>query len=168
MEPAMPGKPLPEDHAFMRAALAQARKSYEEGGIPVGAVMVKDGRVIAEGHNRRVQLKNPILHGEMDCLQNHGRRANYHGVTLYTTLNPCMMCAGTIVQFGIERVVIGQEKVTVPPEHPFLGNIDFLRERGVEVVLLDDPGCQALFDDFLADPKTRRLWLEDIGIDADA
>lgn len=164
----MTGAPLPEDHEFMRLALAQARESYEEGGIPVGAIMVQNGTVVAEGHNQRVQLKNPILHGEMDCLQNYGRQSNYSDITLYTTLNPCMMCAGTIIQFGIARVVIGQEKVTFPPEHPFLGNIDFLRERGVEVVLLNDPGCQALFDEFLADPKTRKLWLEDIGIDEDA
>ena len=160
----MTGEPLPEDHEFMRLALAQARKSYEEGGIPVGAIMVQNGKVVAEGHNQRVQLKNPILHGEMDCLQNYGRQSSYSDVTLYTTLNPCMMCAGTTVQFGIGRVVIGQEKVTFPPEHPFLGNIDFLREHGVEVVLLNDPGCQALFDEFLADPKTRKLWLEDIGV----
>ncbi len=163
----MTGKARPDDAKFMKLALAQARKSFEQGGIPVGAVMVRDGRVIAEGHNQRVQRKNPILHGEMDCLQNYGRQANYRGVTLYTTLNPCMMCAGTIVQFEIERVVIGQEKVTFPPEHPFLGNIDFLRSRGVEVVLLNDPGCEKLFQAFLADPKTRKLWLEDIGIDED-
>jgi cytosine deaminase len=161
----MTGRARTEDRGFMKLALEQARRSYEEGGIPVGAVMVRGGAVIAEGHNQRVQMKNPILHGEMDCLQNYGRAASYRGVSLYTTLNPCMMCAGTIVQFGIERVVIGQEKVLVPPEHPFLGNIDFLVGRGVEVVLLDDPGCAALFDEFLADPKTRALWLEDIGIE---
>lgn len=161
----MTGTAQPEDHDFMKLALAQARKSFEEGGIPVGAVMVRDGTVIAEGHNQRVQLKNPILHGEMDCLQNCGRQATYRGVTLYTTLNPCMMCAGTIVQFGIERVVIGQEKVLFPPEHPFLGNTEFLRGRGVDVVLLNDSGCEALFAAFLADPKTRALWLEDIGVD---
>jgi len=161
----MTGNALPQDHDFIKLALAQARKSYEEGGIPVGAVMVRDGKVIAEGHNQRVQRKNPILHGEMDCLQNYGRHANYRGITLYTTLNPCMMCAGTIVQFGIERVVIGQETVLFPPEHPFHGNIDFLRSRGVDVVLLNDPGCEALFEEFLADPKTRALWLEDIGVD---
>jgi cytosine deaminase len=149
----------------MKRALEQARKSFEEGGIPVGAVMVRDGTVIAEGHNQRVQLKNPILHGEMDCLQRYGRQASYRGITLYTTLNPCMMCAGTIVQFGIERVAIGQEKVLFPPEHPFLGNIDFLESRGVEVVLLNDPGCEALFHEFLGNPKTRALWLEDIGIE---
>jgi cytosine/creatinine deaminase len=160
----MTGTALPQDHDFMKLALAQARKSHEEGGIPVGAVMVRDGRVIAEGHNQRVQRKNPILHGEMDCLQNYGRAATYRGVTLYTTLNPCMMRAGTIVQFGIERVVIGQEKVLFPPEHPFHGNLDFLGARGVDAALLNDPGCEALFAEFLADPKTRALWLEDIGI----
>ena len=159
----MPATPLTlDDHRrFMALALEQARKGFEEGGIPVGAVIVKDGAVVAAGHNRRVQSGNPILHGEMDCLQAYGRRASYRDVTLYTTLNPCMMCAGTIVQFGIPTVVIGQEKVMEPPEHPFTGNIDFLRDRGVEVVLLNDPGCEGLFAEFLATNKT--LWLEDIG-----
>jgi len=161
----MTGNALPQDHDFMTLALAQALKSYEEGGIPVGAVMARDGKVVAEGHNQRVQLKNPILHGEMDCLQNYGRQANYRGITLYTTLNPCIMCAGTTIQFGIERVVIGQEKVLYPPEHAFHGNINFLRSHGVEVVLLNDPDCEALFEEFLANPKTRALWLEDIGVD---
>ena len=161
----MTGTPTPDDHDFMKRALAMAQKSLDEGGIPVGAVLVRDGAVVAEGHNHRVQHENPILHGEMHCLQNYGRQPHYRGVTLYTTLNPCMMCAGTIVQFQIERVVIGQEKVLFPPEYPFHGNIDFLLSRGVEVVLLNDPACEALFEAFLADPNTRRLWLEDIGIE---
>lgn len=151
------------DRKFMRLALAEARKSYEEGGIPVGAVIAWNGEATpaACGHNQRVQRENPILHGEMDCLQNLGRRQSYRGATLYTTLSPCMMCAGTIVQFKIPRVVIGQKEVLLPPDKPFHGNIDFLREHGVEVRLLDDPDCQALFDEF--QKKNMALWLEDIG-----
>lgn len=147
---------------FMKQALEQARISYEdEGGIPVGAVIVRGGRVIAKGHNNRVQKNSPILHGETDCIQNLGRQKSYRDVTLYTTLSPCMMCAGTIVQFGIPRVVVGQTAVDWPPDRPFTGNVEFLRERGVEVILLEDAACKALFDDFLK--RNPEVWLEDIG-----
>jgi cytosine deaminase len=153
---------LEQHRAFMSEALEQARISFEEeGGIPVGAVMVRDGRVVARGHNNRVQKGNPILHGETDCIQNLGRQTSYRDLVLYTTLTPCMMCAGTVVQFGIRRVVIGQRSVDWPPERPFTGNVAFLRERGVEVVLLDDPRCRALFDTFLREHPD--VWLEDIG-----
>lgn len=144
---------LEEHRAFMAQALAQARKSYDEGGLPIGAVMVEDGRVIAAGHNRRVQDGDPIAHGEMDCLRRAGRRARYDGVTLYTTLSPCMMCAGTVVQFGIPRVVVGEER-------SFHGNVAFLRERGVGVTVLDDPGCIELMRRFIA--LRPELWDEDI------
>lgn len=149
----------------MGLALEQARRSFEANGIPVGAVLVRDNEAepIATGHNQRVQKKNPILHGEMDCLQNYGRQKSYRGVTLYTTLNPCMMCAGTIVQFKIPRVVIGQKEVRIPADKPFTGNIEFLRSHGIEVRLLNDPGCEALFAEFLE--KNLDLWLEDIGED---
>ena len=153
------------DHRkFMRAALEQARKSFkDEGGIPVGAVIVRDDGIVARGHNNRVQKGSPILHGEMDCFQNLGRQRSYRDLTLYTTLSPCMMCSGTIVQFGIPRVVVGQTAVDWPPEKPFTGNVEFLRERGVEVILLDDPDCKELFDEFLhANPE---VWLEDIAED---
>jgi len=145
----------------MRRALREAQAGFDEGGIPVGAVIARAGAVLAAGHNRRVQLGNPILHGEMDCLANFGRQRTYAGTTLYTTLSPCMMCAGTIVQFRIPRVVIGQASVDLPADRPFTGNVDFLRARGVDVLLLDDPGCKALFDRFLAEHMA--LWLEDIG-----
>lgn len=141
------------DHEFMALALEQARKSYEEGGVPVGAVMVEGGKVIASGHNQRVQNGDPVAHGEMDCLRKAGRRARYSDVTLYTTLSPCMMCAGAIVQFGIGRVVVGENR-------NFKGNIDFLREHGVEVTLLDDAGCRSLMDAFIAERPD--LWDEDI------
>ena len=141
------------DAAFMARALAQARQSYDEGGLPIGAVMVLDGRIIGEGHNRRVQDGDPIAHGEMSCLRNAGRRPSYAGVTMYTTLSPCMMCAGTIVQFGIARVVIG-ENVN------FAGNIAFLREHGVDVRLLDDAACRELMGRFIR--ESPELWSEDI------
>ncbi len=147
---------------FMKQALEQARISFEDqGGIPVGAVIVRDGRVIARGHNNRVQKGSPILHGETDCIQNLGRQKTYRDVTLYTTLSPCMMCAGTIVQFGIPRVVVGQTAVEWPADKPFTGNVEFLRSRGVEVILLEDAACKALFDEFLK--KNPEVWLEDIG-----
>lgn len=143
------------DREHMHTAYQQALKSYTEGGLPIGAVMVDTatGEVIAVGHNRRVQDGNPILHGEMDCFQNAGRRPNYKGTTLYTTLSPCMMCSGTIVQFGIEKVVIG-ENVN------FVGNMDFLKAQGVEVVLLDDEACKALMEKFIAEKP--ELWAEDV------
>ena len=144
------------DHiTHMQTAYEQALKSYEEGGLPIGAVLVETapGKVLAAGHNQRVQAGNPILHGEMDCLQKAGRRGNYRDTTLYTTLSPCMMCAGTIVQFGIEKVVVGEKE-------NFDGNIDFLKERGVEVVLLDDAQCKALMGKFIAEKP--ELWREDI------
>jgi len=141
--------------ALMHTAYEQALKSYHEGGLPIGAVLVdrSSGTLVAVGHNRRVQDGNPILHGEMVCLQNAGRRKTYKGLTLYTTLSPCMMCSGTIVQFGIEKVVVG-EKLN------FEGNIDFLRQKGVEVMLLDDSECTALMKKFIEEQP--ELWCEDI------
>ncbi|MBI2241195.1 MAG: nucleoside deaminase [Magnetospirillum gryphiswaldense] len=137
----------------MRLALAQAQKSYDEGGLPIGAVMVENGHVIAQGHNRRVQDGNPIAHGEMDCFMKAGRRRRYDTITLYTTLSPCMMCAGTIVQFGVGRVVVGEDR-------SFAGNLDFLRQHGVQVTLLDDADCVALMTRFIAEKPA--LWDEDI------
>jgi cytosine deaminase len=137
----------------MRAAYAQALKSYEEGGLPIGAVMVEGDALVASGHNRRVQDGDPIAHGEMDCLRRAGRRPRYDTITLYTTLSPCMMCAGTIVQFGIPRVVVGEDR-------NFPGNAEFLRARGVEVVLLDDPACIELMRRFIVERP--ELWDEDI------
>jgi cytosine deaminase len=153
---------LERHRVFMSEALEQARIGFEdEGGVPVGAVLVRDGRVVARGRNRRVQQGSPILHGETDCIQNLGRQRTYRDLTLYTTLTPCMMCAGTVVQFGIRRVVVGQSSVDWPPDRPFTGNVEFLRGRGVEVILLDDARCKALFDAFLREHPD--VWLEDIG-----
>ena len=146
--------PDPIQHEpFMRLAYEQALKSYNEGGLPIGAVMVEKGEVIARGHNRRVQDGDPTAHGEMDCLRRAGRRARYHGVTMYTTLSPCMMCAGTILQFGITDVVIGESR-------NFPGNPDLLRAHGVNVLVLDDPECIELMARFIRERP--ELWDEDI------
>jgi cytosine deaminase len=142
------------DHQhFLRLAYQQALKSYQEGGLPIGAVLTQDGEVLAAGHNRRVQDGDPIAHGEMDCLRKAGRRPGYAGTVLYTTLSPCMMCSGTVLQFGIPVVVIGEDR-------NFPGNPDFLRAHGVEVILLQDPDCIELMRRFIAERPD--LWDEDI------
>jgi cytosine/creatinine deaminase len=140
-------------YKFLRAALDEALKSYHEGGLPIGAAMVENGKIIASGHNRRVQDGDPIAHGEMDCLRKAGRRARYEGITLYTTLSPCMMCSGAILQFGIKEIVVGEDE-------NFPGNIDFLRAHGVHVVLLNDPDCISLMRKFIQERPD--LWDEDI------
>lgn len=141
------------DERFLREAYDQAKRSYDEGGLPIGAAMAENGVVIASGHNRRVQDGDPIAHGEMDCFRRAGRRSRYDGVTLYTTLSPCMMCAGTILQFGVRRVVVGED-------NNFPGNIDFLRSHGVEVLLVNDAACSELMGRFIREHP--ELWDEDI------
>jgi cytosine/creatinine deaminase len=145
--------PTDNDRQLMRLALAEARRGYDEGGVPVGSVLVANGRLMAQGHNRRVQEGDPIAHGEMDCLRRAGRRPHYRDIVLYTTLSPCMMCTGTILQFGIPRVVVGERR-------NFEGNCDFLAERGVEVAVLDDPACIELMARFIRERP--ELWNEDI------
>lgn len=147
------------DQKWMERAFLQAKASYDTGGLPIGSVLVRhlangEDELLGEGHNQRVQKGDPIAHGEMDCLRNAGRQKSYRGMTLYTTLSPCMMCSGTIAQFGIPRVVIGENR-------NFGGNEDFLRERGVEVILLDDPKCIELMARLIAEKP--ELWNEDIG-----
>ena len=144
------------DRRMLRIAYEEARAGFDEGGCPIGAVLARGGRAIARGRNRRVQDGDPIAHGEMDALRRAGRQRTYRDTTLYTSLSPCMMCAGTIVQFGIPRVVIA-ENVT------FGGNEEFLRERGVEVIVADDPDCIALMTRFIEERP--ELWAEDIAED---
>lgn len=141
---------------FMDEAYRLARKSFDEGGLPIGAVLVRGGEIIGRGHNQRVQAGDPIAHGEMDCFRQAGRQRTYKDTVLYTTLSPCMMCSGTVVQFGIPRVVIGENR-------NFGGNEDFLRERGVEVEILDHPGCIELMERLIAEKP--ELWNEDIMVD---
>lgn len=141
------------DREFMAQAFAMAQKSFDEGGVPVGAVMVENGEVIAAGHNRRVQHNDSVSHGETDCLRQAGLRDSYVGVTLYTTLSPCMMCSGSVLQFGISRVVIGEDE-------NFPGNADFLRSHGVEVSVIHDEQCKSLMSRFITERPD--IWFEDI------
>jgi len=130
-------------------------KSYNEGGCPIGAVIIdEDGNILGEGHNHLVQEGNPIIHGEMDAMRKAGRMKSRRNVIMYTTLSPCMMCTGTILQFKIPHVVVGDTVNSA-------GNVDFLRERGVEVTVLDDEDCIALCKKF-RDEKPE-LWQEDWG-----
>lgn len=139
---------------FMQEAITQARKSLSEGGIPIGSVLVQKGALIAKGHNKRVQEKNPILHGEMDCMNNAGRVGSYKDTVMYSTLMPCYMCAGTIVQFNIPKIIVG-ESVT------FSGARTFMESHGVEIVDLNLPECMEMMSDFIK--KKPELWNEDIG-----
>lgn len=139
---------------FMQAAIDEARKGLAEGGIPIGSALVKDGKLVATGRNKRVQENNPILHGEMDCLNNVGRIGSYRNTVMYSTLMPCYMCAGTIVQFKIPKVVVGESR-------SFPGARAFMEEHGVEVIDLDLPECVAMMEEFIrAKPE---VWDEDIG-----
>jgi cytosine deaminase len=149
---AAPGAQAASDPAF-EAAYQAAQKSLSEGGIPIGAALAREGTVIASGHNERVQNADPIAHGEMSALRAAGRQRSYRDTTLYTTLAPCAMCAGTIIQFKIPGVVVGEART-------FDGELELLRSRGVEVVVLDDQRCADMMRTFQADNPD--LWAEDI------
>jgi cytosine/creatinine deaminase len=142
------------DQEMMDAALEQARASLDARGVPVGAVLASAAGVIAAGHNERVQRGDPVAHGEIACLRNAGRQPSYRGMTLYTTLSPCQMCTGAILLFQIPRVVVGEART-------FAGDLDFLVERGVDVVLLDDARCVAVMQEF--QELYPEIWSEDIG-----
>lgn len=142
--------------AFLAEALKEAELGLAEGGIPIGSVLVIDGEIVGRGHNRRVQRGSPILHAEMDCLENAGRKtaAEYRRSTLYSTLSPCDMCSGAVLLYGIPHVIVG-ENVT------FRGPEDYLQSRGVRLIIANDPRCIALMNDFIA--RCPGLWNEDIG-----
>ena len=146
------------DRDLMALALEQARVSLAAGGVPVGAVLATGlaagGEVIAAGHNERVQRGDPIAHGEISCLRNAGRRPSYKETTLYTTLSPCPMCTGAIVLFQIPRLVVGEAET-------FVGDLDYLAAKGVDVLLLDDPDCKAVMREF--QERYPQVWSEDIG-----
>jgi cytosine deaminase len=141
---------------FLAAAVEEARKGLAEGGIPIGSVLVIDGRIVGRGHNRRVQKGSAVLHAEMDCLENAGRlqAAEYRRATLYSTLSPCDMCSGAVLLYGIPKVVIGENRTFQGPE-------DYLRSRGVELELVDDSACRELMEKFIS--ISPALWQEDIG-----
>lgn len=144
------------DKQMLRIAYDEAQSGFDEGGCPIGAVLARGGQAVSRGRNQRVQQGDPIAHGEMDALRKAGRQKTYRDTVLYTTLSPCMMCSGTIVQFGIPRVVVGENTT-------FGGNEDFLRAHGVEVVIADDQDCVALMGKFICEKP--ELWAEDIAED---
>jgi len=139
---------------FMTAAVEEAKKGLAQGGIPIGSILVKDGKIVGRGHNKRVQENDPVLHAEIDCLRNTGRIGSYKGTVLYSTLMPCYLCAGAVVQFGIKKVIAGESQT-------FQGARDFMESKGVEVVDLNLGECMQLMQDFIR--KNPRLWNEDIG-----
>ena len=140
----------------MQAAIDEARLGLEEGGIPIGSVLVLDDRIVGRGHNRRVQRGSAILHAEMDALENAGRltAADYRRATLYSTLSPCDMCSGAALLYGVPRIVVGEN-------HTFQGPEEYVRSRGLELTVVDDPECRRLMEEFIAAAPT--LWNEDIG-----
>jgi cytosine deaminase len=142
---------------FLEAAIAEAEQGLAEGGIPIGSVLVIDGAIVGRGHNRRVQKGSAILHAEMDCLENAGRRSarEYARATLYSTLSPCDMCSGTALLYKIPRIVIGENRTFSGPE-------SYLRSRGIELKIADDPRCRNLMTEFIR--LRPELWNEDIGV----
>lgn len=139
---------------FMKAAIEEARAGLKEGGIPIGSVLVKEGKIVGRGHNKRVQDNNPVMHAETDCLKNAGRLGHYRGTVLYSTLMPCYFCAGAVVQFGIKKVVAGESR-------SFPGAREFMESKGVEVIDLDLAECRKIMEEFIK--KNPKLWNEDIG-----
>lgn len=142
---------------FLRAAIDEAKKGVASGGIPIGSVLVSEGKIIGRGHNQRVQHGSVIHHGEMNALENAGRRKGsvYKNCTIYTTLSPCPMCSGAILLYGIPKVIVGENKT-------FMGDEDHLRKNGVDVQVLQDEECIQMMRDFIA--KNPQLWNEDIGV----
>ena len=141
---------------FLEAAIVEAKKGMAEGGVPIGSILVIDGRIVARGHNQRVQKGSAVLHAEMDCLENAGRikAADYRRATLYSTLSPCDMCSGAILLYGIPKVVVGENRTFCGPEN-------YLRSRGVELVIVDNQECRQLMEIFIK--NNPELWNEDIG-----
>ena len=142
---------------YLQAAIDEAQQGLAEGGIPIGSLLVHNGKIIGRGHNRRVQQGSAILHGEMDALENAGRlpASVYKESVLYTTLSPCAMCTGAILLYGIPKVVIGENRT-------FMGEEELLKSRGVTVEVVQDPTCIAMMQDFIA--AKPELWNEDIGV----
>jgi len=141
---------------FLNAAIEEARNGLDAGGIPIGAVLVIDNKIVGRGHNQRVQNGSAVLHAEMDCLENAGRlsAADYKRSVLYSTLSPCDMCSGAVLLYKIPRIVIGENRTFQGPE-------DYLRSRGVKLEIVDDGECVKLMTDFIRDNAD--LWNEDIG-----
>ncbi len=140
--------------AYIKEAIEEAKKGLQEGGIPIGSILVKNGKIIGRGHNKRVQDNDPIMHAEIDCLRNAGRIGSYSGSILYSTLLPCYLCAGAVVQFGIKKVIVGESET-------FAGAREFMESHGVLVIDLNIDECKQLMSGFIQ--KYPRVWNEDIG-----
>lgn len=142
---------------YLEIAIEEARKGLAAGGIPIGSVLVIDDEVVGRGHNQRVQKGSSVLHAEMDCLENAGRlsAADYQRATIYSTLSPCDMCSGAILLYGIPKIIVGENRTFQGPEA-------YVRSRGVEVIVLDDPECRRLMETFIQ--QSPELWNEDIGV----
>ncbi|ADI63650.1 nucleoside deaminase [Trichormus azollae] len=138
----------------MQAAISEAKQGRDEGGIPIGSVLVRNGKILGKGHNKRVQDGDPVTHAEIDCLRNAGRLGNYKGITLYSTLMPCYLCAGAVVQFGIKKVIAGESRT-------FPGAKEFMVSHGVEVIDLNLDECKQMMNEFITEKP--ELWNEDIG-----
>jgi tRNA(Arg) A34 adenosine deaminase TadA len=154
---------ITEDISFMSEAIKEAKKSLKEGGIPIGSVLVEDGVIVARGHNRLLQDNSPIMHGEMDCIQNAGRLKgeDYQKSTLYTTLSPCTMCSGTILLYNISRVVIGENTTLIGPEK-------LLKDNGVEVTVLGIDECRDILENYIEEnPEIWEAELERVGYSTD-
>jgi cytosine/creatinine deaminase len=141
---------------FIQLAIDEAKQGLAEGGIPIGSVLVKDGKIVGKGHNKRVQDGDPVTHAEIDCLRNAGRIGSYRGTILYSTLMPCYLCAGAVVQFGIKKVYAGEAET-------FSGAKEFMQQHGVEVIDLNLEECKKMMRDFIQEKP--ELWNEDIGVD---
>lgn len=146
---------MAEIDEFMRVAIDEAKKGLAEGGIPIGSALVLDGKLVASGHNKRVQDSDPVTHAEIDCLRNAGRIGKFHRTVLYSTLMPCYLCSGAVVQFGIKTVIVGESRT-------FPGAPEFMRSHGVEVIDLNLPECVEMMEKFIAERP--ELWNEDIGV----
>ena len=139
---------------FMEAALEEAQKGLNEGGIPIGSVLVKNGKVVGKGHNMRIQENDPMAHAEIVCLRDAGRIETYGDTILYSTLMPCYLCAGAAVQFGIKKVIVGEAE-------NFTGALEFMEEHDIEVINLNDSKCKGIMQKFIQENK--EIWFEDIG-----
>jgi len=154
---------MSEHTRFLDAARQQALKGLSEGGLPIGSVLVRAGQIIGQGHNQRVQKKDPMAHAEIDCLTNAGRQSSYKDTVLYSTLMPCYLCTGAVIQFGVPVVVIGEDVTFTGGTCSWGSSRKFLEANGVKVIDLDDTDCINMMADFIA--KNPKLWNEDIGVD---
>lgn len=147
--------------SFLRAAIDEAKKGLSEGGLPIGSVLVRNNQIVSAGHNRRVQNGDPMAHAEIDCLTRAGRQKTYKDTVLYSTLMPCYLCTGAVIQFGVPKVVIGEDVTFPGGESKWGSSRKFLEANGVEVIDLNDPECIEMMREFIR--KNPELWNEDIG-----